>query len=91
MRRRRSFGLAVCLGGRGVGRGEHLANAVDIARSNRSGEQAVVADAVEAAGQHVQKKATDELVGRERHGLEPVAAFDAVVLTWGVPGQGVIR
>ena len=47
----------------------------------------VVTDAVEAAWQHVQEKTADELVGRERHGLEPVAAFDAVVLTWGVPGS----
>ena len=35
---------------------------------------------MEAARQHVQEKAADELVGRERHGLEPVAAFDPVVL-----------
>ena len=39
-----------------------------------------MADAVEAAWQHVQEKAADELVGRERHGLEPVAAFDPIVL-----------
>ena len=39
-----------------------------------------MADAVEAARQHVQEKAADELVGVERHGLEPVAAFDAVIL-----------
>ena len=50
-----------------------------------------MSDAVEAARQHVQEKTADELVGRERHGLEPVASFDPVVLTWGVPGQGVIR
>ena len=42
----------------------------------RAGEEAVVADAVEAARQHVEEKAADELVGVERHGLEPVAAFD---------------
>jgi hypothetical protein len=28
-----------------------------------------------------------ELGGVERHGFEPVAAFDPVVLTWGVPSQ----
>ncbi len=39
-----------------------------------------MSDAVEAARQHVQEKAADELVGRERHGLEPVAAFDPIVL-----------
>ena len=39
-----------------------------------------MADAVEAARQHVKEKAADELVGVERHGLAPVAAFDVVVL-----------
>lgn len=39
-----------------------------------------MADAVEAARQDVQEKAADELGGVERHGLEPVAAFDPVVL-----------
>jgi hypothetical protein len=39
-----------------------------------------MADAVEAAGQDVQEKAADELGGVDRHGPEPVAAFDAVVL-----------
>jgi hypothetical protein len=33
---------------------------------------------MEAAGQHVQEKATDELGGVERHGPEAVAAFDPV-------------
>ena len=47
-----------------------------LSRANRAGEQAVMADAVEAGRQHVQEKAADELVGVERHGLEPVAAFD---------------
>ena len=39
-----------------------------------------MADTVEAAGQDVQEKAADELGGVERHGLEPAAAFDPVVL-----------
>ena len=39
-----------------------------------------MANAMEAARQHVQEKAMDELGGVERHGLEPVAAFDPVVL-----------
>ena len=39
-----------------------------------------MADAVEAARQDVQEKAADELGGVERHGPEPVAAFDPVVL-----------
>jgi hypothetical protein len=41
-----------------------------------------MADAVEAARQHVQEEAADELGGVERHGPEPVAAFDPVVLTF---------
>jgi hypothetical protein len=57
-----------------------MADAFYVVRPNGSGEEAVVADAVEAAGQHVQEKAADELGGVERHGPEPVAAFDAVVL-----------
>ena len=47
-----------------------------------------MADAVEAAWQHVLEKTADELVGRERHGLEAVAAVDPIVLTWGASGQG---
>ena len=39
-----------------------------------------MADAVEAARQHVEEEAADELVGRERHGPEPVAAFGPIVL-----------
>ena len=46
-------------------RRKHLAGALDVVGSDRAGEQAVVADAVEAAGQHVQEKAADEL-GRRR-------------------------
>ena len=83
-RRRRCFGLAVGFGLRAVGpdlgRGERLAGALDVVRPNGAGEQAVMSDAVEAAGQHVQEKAADELGDVERHGLEPVAAFDPVVL-----------
>ena len=83
--RRRSFGVTVlevrvCLSGRAFRRGERLADALDVARSNRAGKQAVMADAVEATRQHVQEKAAGELGGVERHGLEPVAAFDPVVL-----------
>ena len=40
-----------------------------------------MADAGEAAWQHVQEKAADELGGVERHGPEPVVAFDPVVLS----------
>jgi hypothetical protein len=47
-----------------------------------------VTDAVEAARQHVEEETADELVSRERHGLEPVAACNPIVLTWGASGQG---
>ena len=33
-----------------------------------------MADAVEAAGEHVEKEAADELAGRERHRLDPGVA-----------------
>jgi hypothetical protein len=39
-------------------------------------EQAVVADAVEAAGQYVDQKTPDKLGGGERHHLVSFAAFD---------------
>ena len=87
MRRRRCFSVIVRLSGRALGRCEQLAEAFDVVGPDRSGEQAVVADAMEAAGQQVQEKAADELGGVEGHGLEAVAAFDPVVLTWGVLGQ----
>ena len=54
---RRCFGLVVGLGAPALawlrGRGEQLANALDVVRSNRAGDEAVMADAVEAARQHV--------------------------------------
>lgn len=50
----------------------NLARALDVARSNRSSEQAVVADAMKAARQHVQEKVADELGRVERHLPEPV-------------------
>src|SRR4029077_6909073 len=85
--RRRSFGVTVLevtvrLSGRSLGRGEPLWDALDVAGSTRSGKYGVGGDAVEAAGQDVQEKAADELGGVERHGLEPVAAFDPVVLSF---------
>ena len=40
---------------------EQSAGAVDVLGAFAAGEQAIVADAVEACGQHVQEKAADEL------------------------------
>ena len=42
-----------------------------------------MADAVEAARQHVQEKAADELGRVERHGLGAFRSVDAIILTWG--------
>src|SRR5438874_2576431 len=60
--------------------GEQLTGACDVAGAGTFGEQAVVADAVQAFWQHVDEKATDELVGGERHLLVSLAALDAVIL-----------
>src|SRR3954453_1482984 len=59
---------------RGRGRGEQAPDPGDVDGPRSAGEQAVVADAVEAVGQHVEQETADELVGRERHGLDPRAS-----------------
>src|SRR6185437_5926172 len=60
--------------------GEQLTRACDVVGARAFGEQAVVADAVQALEQHVDEEAADELVGGERHLLVAISAFDAVVL-----------
>lgn len=66
------------VGCRGVGRlgvfragrcGEQLAGAFDAAYAVTTGEQSLMADAVEALRQDVHQKTPDELVGRQRHRL----------------------
>jgi len=59
---------------------EQLAGAIDVVGAGGLGEQAVVADAVQALRQHVDEEAANELVGGERHALVSIAALDAVVL-----------
>jgi hypothetical protein len=44
---------------------EQLARPGDVVGTGGAGEQAVVADAVEAAGEDVDEEAADELVGRQ--------------------------
>ncbi len=44
------------------------------------GEQAIVADAVEALGQNVEQEAADKLVCCQRHDLLPVRAVASIVL-----------
>src|SRR5262249_24318454 len=61
-------------------RREQLAGACDVVGALAAGEQAIVADAVEARGQYVHQETADELVGGERHQLVALGAFDPVVL-----------
>jgi hypothetical protein len=61
-------------------RHEQLAGAGDILGTLTASEQAIVSDAVEACGQHVDEKAADELVAGERHHLVALGAFEPVVL-----------
>src|SRR5271167_3541587 len=74
----------------GVGRGmaglilasriEQHSRPRDVLDTLGAGEQAVVADAVEAVRQDVDEEAPDELVRAERHDLLARAAVGAVVL-----------
>src|SRR5215470_2701028 len=59
---------------------KQLSRPRDVLAPLAAGEQAVVADAVEAVWQDVDEEATDELVGIECHRLVSIAAFDPVVL-----------
>ena len=61
---------------------EQLTGACDGVGASSLGEQAVVADAVEALGQDVDQKAADELVRCERHHLVAIGAFDPIVLVF---------
>ena len=56
----------------------------DVVGACAAGEQAVVADAVEAVRQDVDQEAADELGGGERHDLLALAAFGTIVL----PSEG---
>ena len=62
------------------GQREQLAGARDVVGALAAGEQAIVADAMEACGQHVHEKAANELIWRERHALVARATFEPVVL-----------
>src|SRR5580704_6334781 len=59
---------------------EQLTRSGDVIGARAAGEETVVADAVEAFGQHVGEEAADELVGTERHELGSFGRVDAVVL-----------
>ena len=66
--------------GLGLWDGEQLAGSRDVVGAGGFGQQAVMADAMEALWQDVDEEAADELVGCERHALVAVAAFDPVIL-----------
>ncbi len=51
--------------------GDEFSQAADVGGALWAGEEAVVADAMEAVWQHVQEEAADELGGVERHRLYP--------------------
>jgi hypothetical protein len=57
-----------------------LAGARDVVGAGGSGEQAVVADTVEALGQDVDQETADELIGGERHPLVSGVAVGAINL-----------
>src|ERR1700676_4827105 len=58
---------------------EELAGARNVGGAGRSGEQAIVADAVESFGQDVDEEAADELTGGERHLLVSGASVGAII------------
>ena len=60
--------------------GEQFACTREVGSACRSGEHAVVADAVEPARQDVKQEAADELVGAKRHDLLPLCAIAAIIL-----------
>jgi hypothetical protein len=57
--------------------------------AGRTGEQAVMPDAVEAVGQDVDQEAADELVGGQRMTFCRSAGFDAVILPTEGHGMGI--
>src|SRR5215218_9383227 len=60
--------------------GQQVAGEREARLARGPGEQAVVADAVEAARQDVEQEAADELVGGKGHDLLPVGSVTAVIL-----------
>src|SRR5262245_57341594 len=70
--------LLVCV--RWQGSGEQLAGLRQVFLSGAAGEQAVVANAMEALRQDMQQEAANELGRRQRHGGVAAWPFDPVVL-----------
>jgi hypothetical protein len=63
---------------------EQTARPGDVVGARAAGEQAVVADAVEATRQDVDQESADELAGGEYHDLLTIAAIGTIVL----PSEG---
>jgi hypothetical protein len=59
---------------------EQLAHPGDVMRADAAGQQAVVANAMEAARQDVNEKAADELGDGKRHRLLAIAPLDPIIL-----------
>ena len=59
---------------------QKLAGAGEADLAGGCGKQAVMADAMKPARQHVHQEAADELVGGERHDARPLPAVAPVVL-----------
>ncbi len=69
--------------GAGLGRGgdvQQFAGEREAGLAGGAGEQAVVADAMEATRQDMEQEAADELVGGEGHDLLPIGAVATVIL-----------
>jgi len=90
---RGQVGLTIIRGGGVVGLRlrrwniEQLTGSGDVLGPAAIGEQSIMADAVEAAGQHVDEEAADELVDGECHHLAALLLLGAVVFPFeGDPG-----
>src|SRR5215470_13687034 len=59
---------------------EQFAGAGDVLGTFAASEHSIIADAVEACGQHMDQEAADELGGRERHLLVSLGAFETIIL-----------
>jgi len=73
---------------RPVACGDEVSQATDVVGASGAGEEAIVADAVEAVGQHVQEKAADELGDVERHRFDPGPAPRFAANTIFLPAEG---
>ena len=59
---------------------QQLERQCEVVLASAVGQQAIVPDAMEAAGQHMQQESAHELLGRQRHGLVARASLGAVGL-----------